>query len=101
MVWDLRTALLKKQEVETARLAEFEFRSRARTMRLLAAELVIDADALVALIAEKGDPAIIADLAERTGLSTTEVAAAHARAKASAHRQLIHELGDPSPHLLA
>ena len=35
MAWDLRAAMLKKQEVESARLAEFDYRWRARTMRLL------------------------------------------------------------------
>ncbi|WP_241212717.1 hypothetical protein [Sphingomonas sp. ABOLG] len=38
MAFDLRAALLKKAEVETARLVDFEFRLRARTMRLLAAD---------------------------------------------------------------
>lgn len=36
MAFGLRTALLRKAEVETARLVEFEFRLRAQTMRLLA-----------------------------------------------------------------
>src|SRR3546814_8238077 len=36
MAWDLRRALLKKVEFESARLHDFEFRERARTMKLLA-----------------------------------------------------------------
>ena len=39
MVFDLRGALLKKEEAESARLMDFEFRLRARTMRLLAARI--------------------------------------------------------------
>jgi hypothetical protein len=33
MAFDLRSAMLKKQEVESARLAEFDYRWRARTPR--------------------------------------------------------------------
>lgn len=94
MVWDLRSALLRKQEVETARLADFEFRLRARTMRLLAGELAIDADVLVALIAEKDDAAILAGLGEGAN-------EAYDRVRIVAERQLIAERGDPSPHRLA
>src|SRR3546814_10695286 len=36
MAWDLRRALLKKGEFESARLIDFEFRERARTMKLIA-----------------------------------------------------------------
>ena len=39
MAWNLRAALLKKEEFESARLAEFDYRWGARTMRLLAAAL--------------------------------------------------------------
>ena len=52
MAWDLRGALLKKEERETARLMDFEFRLRARTMRILAARLNIPAETLVPRIAE-------------------------------------------------
>lgn len=94
MVWDLRGALLKKQEVETARLDDFEFRLRARTMRLLEVELAIDPDTLVTQIAERDDAAILAGL----GAGANE---AYRRVRAVAERQLIAERGDPSPHRLA
>lgn len=94
MVWDLRGALLKKQEVETARLDDFEFRLRARTMRLLAVELAIDPDILVTQIAERDDAAILAGF----GAGANE---AYRRVRAVAERQLIAERGDPSPHRLA
>jgi hypothetical protein len=35
MVWDLRAALLRKEEAESARLQDFAFRLRVRTFRLL------------------------------------------------------------------
>ena len=38
MVRDLRAALLKKQEIESARLADFGFKLRVCTMRILAHE---------------------------------------------------------------
>lgn len=50
MAFDLRSALLRKQEFESARLDDFEFRLRARTMRLIAARLGVDADALAGRI---------------------------------------------------
>jgi hypothetical protein len=101
MVWDLRGALLKKQEIETARLVDFEFRLRARTMRLLAVALSLDPDSLVSLIVEAEDRAILAGLPKRTGRSPELVGAAYAQAHGEAQRQLIAELGDPSPHRLA
>lgn len=93
MVWDLRGALLKKAEVESARLADFEFRLRVRTMRLLAARLERDPDPLVAQTAAEPDDAILA---------TDPALAAHfAECREEAHRQLIAELGDPTPYKLA
>jgi hypothetical protein len=93
MVWDLRTALLKKAEVESARLDDFEFRLRARTMRLIAAAMNRDPGELVALIATDSDEAILAD--------DPSLAEHYAPCRAEARRQLIAELGDPTPHKLA
>lgn len=95
MVWDLRGALLKKQEVETARLADFDFRLRARTMRLLAGELGLDVDALVGRIVEADDEAILASLDHPDAYD------GFARRRAIAEEQLKRELGDPAPHRLA
>lgn len=94
MVFDLRGALLKKAEVESARLDDFEFRLRARTMRLLAPLLGVEADALVARIAVEPDDAILASLPE-------PAAAWYEDARTEARRQLIEERGDPTPYKLA
>ena len=94
MVFDLRGALLKKAEVESARLDDFEFRLRARTMRLLAPLLGIEVETLVGRIAVEPDEAILASLPE-TALAWYE------EARTEARRQLIEERGDPTPHKLA
>jgi hypothetical protein len=101
MAWDLRGAMLKKQEVESARLAEFGYRWRARTMRLLAARLdpALSADDMAAETARRDDGAILADLAAR--YPDANVAGLYNRARAEARRALIEELGDPTPHRLA
>ncbi len=94
MVFDLRGALLKKAEVESARLDDFEFRLRARTMRLLAPLLGVETDQLVARIAVEPDEAILASLPETARAWYDE-------ARTEARRQLIAERGDPTPYKLA
>jgi hypothetical protein len=94
MVFDLRGALLKKAEVESARLDDFEFRLRARTMRLLAPLLGVEPDQLVARIAVEPDAAILASLPETASAWYDE-------ARTEARRQLIAERGDPTPYKLA
>jgi len=100
MVWDLRGALLKKEEFESARLANFEFRQRARAMRLLAPLIGADAEALVVEIAERDDVAILAGLAERLGIAAEELHRLHGDCWTQARAQLIGEIGDPTPHRL-
>ncbi|WP_395612980.1 hypothetical protein [Allosphingosinicella sp.] len=101
MTFDLRGAMLKKEEFESARLAEFDYRWRARTMRLLAAALdpALSADEMAAETARQADGAILADLAAR--YPTANVAGLYDRARAEARKALIAELGDPTPHRLA
>lgn len=41
MVWDLGKAMRKKEEFESARLVDFEFRQRVRATRLIAQKLEI------------------------------------------------------------
>lgn len=101
MAFDLRAALLRKQETETARLVDFDFRLRARTMRLLAAATGEAAETLVAQIALHPDQRILERLAEARPDFAAGLAAAYARARAEARAQLIAEHGDPSPHRLA
>lgn len=100
MVWDLRGALLKKEEFESARLANFEFRQRARAMRLLAPLISADAEALVVEIAERDDAAILASLAGRMGIEAEALHRLHDDCRAQARAQLIGEIGDPTPHRL-
>ncbi|MDF7775975.1 hypothetical protein P1X14_12020 [Sphingomonas sp. AOB5] len=94
MVFDLRGALLKKEEIESARLMDFEFRLRARTMKLLGERLSLD---LVGEIAKADDDAIVAGLRERF----PDIAATYSEARDEARRQLIAERGDPTPHKFA
>ncbi|MFS2111348.1 hypothetical protein ACCC88_16785 [Sphingomonas sp. Sphisp140] len=94
MVFDLRGALLKKAEVESARLDDFEFRLRTRTMRLLAPLLGVEVEQLVGRIAVEPDEAIIASLPDAAQ-------AWYEEARTEARRQLIEERGDPTPYKLA
>jgi hypothetical protein len=100
MVWDIRTALLKKQEVESSRLSDFEFRLRARTMRRLAPLAGASEDDLVAATVLESDEAILKRLSGADVVSP-DVQKLYDRCRAEARRELIEELGDPSPHRLA
>ena len=97
MAFDLRRALLKKAEHESARLLDFEFRQRARTFRLLAARLGLDPEKLVAMIAREGDEAILRSLAQG---GSARVQQNYEECRREARAQLIEERGDPSPHRL-
>lgn len=101
MVWDLRTALVKKQEVETARLIDFEFRVRARAMRLLAEKLALPPSDLIARVARHPDCQLLAGIAAETTMTLSEIEWHHRRCADEARRQLIAERGDPAPHRLA
>lgn len=101
MVWDLRGALLKKEEVESARLADFEFRHRVRTMRLLAPLIGQDIGTLVNAVALHDDTRILVDLQETSGRPAAEIGLEYEKCRADAYRQLVAERGDPSPHRLA
>jgi hypothetical protein len=93
MPLDLGEALRRKGEHESARLDDFAFRLRARTMKLLAQRLGRESAPLVAAIALADDDAILA--AEGLPLADYRQAQAEARA------QLLAELGNPAPHRLA
>jgi len=100
MVFDLRRALLAKEEKDTARLLDFEFRQRARTFRLLAAILDIDPGVLVREIALHDDPTILNALANDMPMSREELGHHYTKCRAEAYAQLVGELGDPTPHRL-
>jgi hypothetical protein len=103
MAFDLRGALLKKEERESARLAEFEFRLRARTFRLLAADLQPgeDPSEILGLVARMDDPAALGLLGRNFPDRLPPLHDLYARCRAQARLQLIGELGDPSPYRLA
>ena len=100
MVFDLRRALLRKEEIESARLMDFAFRLRARTMRLLATELGLDPDELVTRIAVQDDDAILAGLEAEVDLPLETLRGAFERCQANSRAQLVAECGDPTPHRL-
>lgn len=100
MVFDLRRALLAKEEKDSARLMDFEFRQRARSFRLLAAMLDIDASALVRETVMHGDVAILDGLANALPMSRDDLGRHYAKCRAEAYAQLVGELGDPTPHRL-
>ena len=100
MVFDLRRALLAKEEKDSARLMDFEFRQRARSFRLLAAILDIDPATLVREIAQHDDLAILDALANDLSMSREELGLHYAKCRADAYAQLVGELGDPTPHRL-
>lgn len=100
MVFDLRRALLSKEEKESSRLMDFEFRQRARSFRLIAEALGLPADELVRRIALSDDAAILDRLATEHPVARAELREIHARCRAEAYRQLVAERGDPAPHRL-
>ena len=67
MPFDLRRALLRKEEHESARLMEFEFRHRARTFRLMAEALGVDAAEAARLTAGGDDDWVMDELAQIGG----------------------------------
>jgi hypothetical protein len=100
MVFDLRRALLSKEEKDSARLMDFEFRQRARSFRLMAEALGLPGGELVRQIALSGDEAILDRLVAEQGIARAELAETYARCRAEACRQMVEELGDPTPHRL-
>lgn len=101
MTWDLRSSLLKKEERESARLADFEFKLRARTFRLLALNLGTDAAEVVSLIALGDDEAVLRELAGCFPDKAATLSNLYGRCRSEARAQLISEEGDPSAYRLA
>ena len=100
MVFDLRRAFLKKQEFESARLMDFEFRQRARTFRLLAERLGLDPAALATRTAKGDDASVLGWIEAETKRPRVELVQLHGECSTDARKQLIAELGDPTPHRL-
>lgn len=97
MVWDLGKAMQKKQEFESARLMDFEFRQRARATRLLARRFRLDEVALVREIASGPESDVLALVAAKAQVQREEVLAEYGRCLSEARRELIVERGDPTP----
>lgn len=91
----------KKEEFESARLMDFEFRRRARATRALAENLGLDPAFAAECVATLDEAATLDCLAELAGVPSATVRAAYTRFVAAAHAQLTAERGDPSPHRLA
>jgi hypothetical protein len=100
MVWDLRRALLAKEEFETSRLVDFEFRQRARAVRHLARYFGIDEEEAVQDIVAFPVEELTEKLADRYRLPRADVAREYTRCLAIARSELIVERGDPTPHRL-
>lgn len=100
MVWDLRRALLKKEEMETSRLLDFEFRQRVRAFRLLADALELDGAELARETVLHEDEAILDMIATRFGIDRERLSEEHQRCWAQARQELIGERGDPTPYRL-
>jgi hypothetical protein len=111
MVLDLAKVMARKQERECARLDEFDFRHRARAIRLLADWVrgrlpdpdSIDPVAYASQVAVREPAGIVAELKARCApdLPEREWRRQVERTAAEARLSLVTELGDPSPHRLA
>lgn len=101
MVFDLGRAMRKKEEFESARLMDFEFRRRARATRALAQRLGFDATIAAELVSALSEDEVLERLAALAGVSADEVRAEYARCVTAAHATLVEERGDPAPHRLA
>ncbi len=102
MAFDLGAMLRRKGEFETARLDDFEFRQRARTIRLFAARRGIEAEPLLKQTALGDDETLLAALTD--GLEAGEAEQLVRDwfvARADAYKQLVEELGDPTPIRMA
>ena len=88
MLWDLRGSLLKKEERESARLADFEFKLRARTFRLLAETLVVLPAEIVGLIAKGDNATVLPELAKRYPDRVAVLDASYTRCSSAARTQL-------------
>ena len=100
MVWDLGKAMRKKEEFESARLMDFEFRLRARATKLLARAFALDEATLVREIASQTEVALLDMVARDLGRSRDEVASEYSRCLSEARKQLMIERGDPTPYRL-
>jgi hypothetical protein len=100
MAWDLGKAMQKKEEFESARLMDFEFRQRARATRLLARSLGFSEDDLVGEIALRSEDGVLDLVAAQTSQPQQAIATIYAKCLGEARHQLMAERGDPTPYRL-
>ncbi|MXO59080.1 hypothetical protein GRI89_05945 [Altererythrobacter salegens] len=100
MVWDLGKAMRKKEEFESARLMDFEYRLRARAMRHLAARYGLDGAELARASVVTSDSELLEQIVALGVGEREEVAAAHLRCMVKARSELVAERGDPTPNRL-
>ena len=101
MTFDLGAALRKKEERESARLVDFDFRCRARATRLLAESLGLDPASVSGIVARFSEEAAIDHLAEWKHRPPEQITTDYHACLATARAQLVAERGDPTPHRLA
>jgi hypothetical protein len=99
--FDLGLAMRKKEEFESARLMDFEFRLRARAARLLASSLGVDQAAASSLVASVPETELLNRLAQLASASVDLIWPEYQRCVAEARIQLVAERGDPTPRRLA
>lgn len=100
MVWDLGKAMRKKEEFELRRLMEFDFRQRARATKLLARMYGLNKSVLSGEIALRTEADLLDLFTAQAERDRAQVAAHYHQCLAEARRQLIIEIGDPTPNRL-
>lgn len=98
MVWDLRRALLRKEEFESGRLTDFEFRETVRTLKLMAQAFGADEAAVLEAMIDHGFDAALHGFPAMLGDETRD--AVCLRLRKQARQTLIRERGDPTPYRL-
>lgn len=101
MAFDLGLAMRKKEEFESSRLMDFEFRLRARATRLLAKSLGLSETAAAGVVAIAPEEETAETFANLAATSVDVIRSEYQRCLAEVRAQLIAERGDPTPHRLA
>ncbi len=73
MVWNLGKAMQKKEEFESARLMNFEFRQRTPATRHLASSFGLEESTVVREIAIRNEDSLLDMVAAKAGKSRDEV----------------------------
>ncbi|NKJ43217.1 hypothetical protein [Novosphingobium sp. SG720] len=97
MAFDLRNALLRKEEYESARIAAYDFATTVHALKAVAAQWGQHPVPLLDRMVEQGLAAALTMLAGRSGQPGTAVDAQFLRALADARTRWIARHGDPAP----